>query len=616
MNIETRETQNIPLSLLAFSKSNMRSAKKIDDEFVNSIKHNGIVQALVVTKIGEKYEVVGGRRRLLALNALLKMKEIDKSYSVPCTLCSQDTAARLSIIENLHRSTPHATEYYVSINRLKEEGGSRESICNYLQLTTLKYDQIIRLANLHPRIFKAYEKDELDEKQVKAFGATNDIKKQIDIWKQSDYSNSITAYTIRTALQTGLTNNDRLVKFVGIDRYTKAGGTLTPDLFTDIVLIHDAHLVMDLATRLLSAALEKCRTEEPGWKWYKATMPGQQDTVVETKGRFYGKTRRTTGEQKSRIKLIDDELKLLIAIDEEDWTHEQAERYDELDEKHDDLLIAIQQENSYYLKKEMNHSGIVISFNTHGELYYTRGVQTSDDIAGMKKKANKPDGAGDTGSEGSDDGDDTDSPYSQALSCDIDLYLRAMTKAQLVKYPDMAIELLHYSLVVSSFESWPPMIHSLNTQITAVETTQNDYEQSTMCRVLTDARNKLDLEWLNLEEQKARIDAYISLPDKSKKALLAFVSASAFQEDLDDFIRTETALDVTEYWSPTKENYFSRIARPLLLTQVIHIVGDKAAAPYLNSTKKRLVDYISGLFDEKPNALKAVLEKWVPPLFK
>ncbi len=615
MNIDTRDTQDIPLSLLSLSKSNMRSAKGIDEAFVNSIKHNGVVQALLVTKVGEKYEVVAGRRRLHALHALVKHKSINNTFPVPCTLCSPETAARLSIVENMHRKKPHPTEYYTSINRLKEEGGQRDSICDTLQLTPLQYDKIIRLATLHPRIFSAYQKDELNEDQVKAFGATDDIKKQLAVWKQSDYSPHIQVWAIRSAMQSGLTNKDRLVKFVGMECYTNAGGTSTPDLFTDIIVIHDAHLLMDLATQQLDAALVQCQSDEPGWKWYNATLPDQEENTVEIKARFTAKTRKMTDDQKARIKLIDSEIKSIIAIDEADWTKAQAARYDELDEQHDDLLVVIQQENEYFLKKEMACSGLVISISTNGTLYYTRGIQTRDDIASTKKKNTTITDSGDDESNGVDD-EESEKNYSQALMSDINLYLRAMTKAQMVKFPDMAIELLHYSLIVDCFDSWPPMIHSLSTQHTPTETTRNDHEQSVMFNALTDARRKLDLDWLDLEVQQERIEAYISLPASSKKALLAFVSASCFENDLDDYIRTETALDVTDYWSPTKENYFSRIAKPLLLSQVTEIVGDKAVAPYRQSTKKGVADYISGLFEEKPTALKSVLEQWVPPLFR
>ena len=597
----------------------MRLSKGIDDSFVDSIRINGVVQALVVMSNGRQYEVVAGRRRLHALQKLVAKKTITGNYPVPCTLCSAEEAATLSIVENMHRTMPHPTEYYKSINKLTKAGHSKKAICDSLQLECAQYEKIIRLANIHPRIFKAYEAGKLDESQVKAFGATDDIKKQLAVWEKSDFSPNIQVWEIRRAIQTEFTNDDSVVKYVGLDAYIEAGGQYTTDLFNDLVMIHDTALVMGMAGKMLDAALIQYRSDEPDWKWYARSLPGDQTMEgLDIKGQYRAKTRKATTAQQAKIDRLEKQMALLSDIDESEWTLEQGDHYDELDEKLDEVKAAILNENEYFLKKEMRSSGVVLTIGSGGNLLFRRGLQTKRDISDVMKDVKRNNESSDNTDGGEYDSKrEADSHYSQALRNDIALYLRAMTKAQLLKYPDLAVELLNYSMIVDCLDrAFPPMVHSFRSQIIPTETSRNDYEQSVMCKVITEAYGKLDIGWLDLEVPKERIDAYISLPAKTKKALLAYVSASIFERDLDDYIRTETSLDITEYWTPTKDNYFSRISGGLLLSQVRDIVGDKEASKYIGSTKKVIVDYISGIFETKPGNLKEVIQRWVPPVFK
>ena len=75
---------------------------------------------------------------------------------------------------------------------------------------------------------------------------------------------------IRAALTEGsIAASDRLARFVGLDAYLAAGGTVTRDLFAeDGGEYLDRLLVMQLADAKLAEAAEAVRAE--GWKWVKA----------------------------------------------------------------------------------------------------------------------------------------------------------------------------------------------------------------------------------------------------------------------------------------------------------------------------------------------------------
>ena len=97
---------------------------------------------------------------------------------------------------------------------------------------------------------------------------------------------------------------DRRARFVGLDAYEAAGGSLTRDLFSDTVALHDADLLQDLFTERLNA---EAGTLAAGWKWAEVMA----DEYVSYS--------------------VTEKLARLYPV-EGDLTEEQAERYDELAE--------------------------------------------------------------------------------------------------------------------------------------------------------------------------------------------------------------------------------------------------------------------------------------------
>ena len=136
---QTREVIRVPLSTLSLSATNMRKSKTIEPDFVESIKVNGVYQALT---IDSENKVAAGRRRFNALTQLLSKNIIDEDYLVPCVRVDDDQAGLASIVENLHRQQPHPTQYYSAIVKLsKDPQYTKSDICSMLQLTGTQYDQ-------------------------------------------------------------------------------------------------------------------------------------------------------------------------------------------------------------------------------------------------------------------------------------------------------------------------------------------------------------------------------------------------------------------------------------------------------------------------------------------
>ena len=121
--------------------------KEALDELAASIKQDGILQPIMVRKMGESYEIIAGERRYQAAKSI-GLKEVP----VIVREVSDEDVFRLALIENLQRSDLSPIEEAKGYARLIEQGGltqeqlakavskSRPAIANSLRLLELPED--------------------------------------------------------------------------------------------------------------------------------------------------------------------------------------------------------------------------------------------------------------------------------------------------------------------------------------------------------------------------------------------------------------------------------------------------------------------------------------------
>ena len=114
------------------------------EDLVNSMREHGIIEPLIATREGERYQLIAGERRLRAAK-ILEMK------TVPVILRTAQEMERLelSLIENIQRHDLNAIEVAESYAKLVDDfgmtqdelsrkvGKSRSSVANSLRLLTL-----------------------------------------------------------------------------------------------------------------------------------------------------------------------------------------------------------------------------------------------------------------------------------------------------------------------------------------------------------------------------------------------------------------------------------------------------------------------------------------------
>src|ERR1051325_3318077 len=120
----------IPLHQLTEWEGNVRKSysKEGIEELAASIKAHGLQQNIVVKKDGKKFCVVAGRRRLKALQLLLKAGHIHADHAVPCRIEDADNAAEISLAENVMREDMHPADQFEAFRVLADKGKSAADI--------------------------------------------------------------------------------------------------------------------------------------------------------------------------------------------------------------------------------------------------------------------------------------------------------------------------------------------------------------------------------------------------------------------------------------------------------------------------------------------------------
>lgn len=609
---QQREIVLIPLSQLSLSPSNMRKSKQIEPDFVESIKHNGVVQALT---IDSSNKVAGGRRRFNALKKLLSKKVIDKDYPVPCVRIDDSEAQMSSIVENFHRSSPHPAEYYTAIVKLsKDPKFTKNDICMKLQIDSLQYDQYLRLAGLHPRIFKAYADDILNDKQAQAFAATDNKKLQLQIWEKSDFDPQIAIYTIKRLINGDLTSDSPLLRFITFESYKEHSGKFTHDLFSEVFAIHDRELAEKIADSKLSAALEEFKDENPGWRWYSIESVSVAPELT-VRSRLQGKYRKITADQQKTLDDLSQKIEVLEDRRYEDLTSEEEDILDELCEKYEAFEYKINSERQYFTKAQMKLAGVMISFDDRGNLVIDKGCQTREDIADEKATLKKKSENQSTDLEKTKVEEQEPSNISNALALDLQLVYRSFVKAELLKNPALATEILSYSLITDALERHPNKFNSITTHETTDETQTNEYTESKPALILEQAYKALPQEWLDNEDDSEKFKAYRALTEDEKEQLLAYVSVITITEDVDDIIALETELNPRDYWKPTYSNYLSRISKPQILEHIEELIGREHRQAKESYKKKDLATFAATIFTGGENTFESI-KQWIPRIFQ
>lgn len=276
--------QPVPLGRLVRAPENVRHTDKAADveSLADDIAAHGLLQSLIGyagdTDIdAAAIYIIGGGRRLQALQLLRERGEVDNTYEVSVLIRDQAEAIELSLSENLARRDMNPADEFAAFQELMRPGTlSPADIAKRFGFSERYVKQRLRLGALAPEILEAMREGKLTIDAAMAYAESQDHKLQVRVFtveaKKSYEPHK--PWNIRFAYQSAqMTTSDPLFRLVGEKRYEEQGGRYEDDLFGDAERygnrkVIDSAIVLSIARtvadyqkkRLLGQAQKKAAT--------------------------------------------------------------------------------------------------------------------------------------------------------------------------------------------------------------------------------------------------------------------------------------------------------------------------------------------------------------------
>ncbi|MBD3747764.1 MAG: ParB N-terminal domain-containing protein [Sphingopyxis terrae] len=211
------------------------------ENLADDIAAHGLLQSLIGyagdTDIdAQTVYIVGGGRRLQALQLLHERGVIDDHWPVSVLIRDQGEAIELSLSENLARRDMNPADEFEAFAALMSTGATNPAQLGKRFGFTERYvKQRLRLAALHPEILEAVRTDAIGVESAMAYARTDNVELQLKVFKAQSKPNTWNAHSasnVRQAYdQAQMDTDDTIFLFIDAATYEKEGGGYEEDLF-------------------------------------------------------------------------------------------------------------------------------------------------------------------------------------------------------------------------------------------------------------------------------------------------------------------------------------------------------------------------------------------------
>ena len=617
-------SRDIPFNKLVLSQSNVRRVKAgvSIEELAEDIARRGLLQSLNVRPVVDDdgnetgmFEIPAGGRRYRALELLAKKKRLAKTAPVPCIVSeagSDISAEEDSLAENVQRAPLHPLDQFRTFQTLREQGTTEEGIAARFFVSPSIVKQRLKLVTVSEKLLDTYAEDGMTLEQLMAFTVSGDHARQEQVWESIQHSWSKEPYQIRRMLtENTVCAADRRVRFVTIEAYEEAGGTVMRDLFQDDDggWIEDVPLLERLVADKLKAEAETIAEE--GWKW------------IEVAADFpYGHTHGLRQLVGTPVDLTDEERATREALrDEYDRLESQYAEADELPDEVDErlgeieaALGALEDRPKNCDPAEIGRAGVFVSIGHDGRLSVDRGHVRPEDEApaggdngvdGNVGQASGGDGQRTVISVGGepepqDDEGDVVKPLPERLVIELTAHRTLALRDALANNPHIAMTALLHKLVRDTFQhvSSPGCLEA-SVRHVFFPVQADDLKDSASAKSVDERQEAWSADLLLDDNDDALWDRIDRLDEASRMALLAHCvsfGVNALHEKANpygagptahgvqqrireaDRLARATGLDMVEIgWRPTVDNYFGRVTKPRILDAVREAKGEETA---------------------------------------
>ncbi|WP_454888837.1 ParB/RepB/Spo0J family partition protein [Sphingobium indicum] len=588
--------QYIPLNDLVPSARNVRKVKADVTGLALSLAAEGLIQNLVVSPREDgKFEVVAGERRRRAIVQLVKAGTWERDIEIPCEVRDPEAATTISYAENAQRVAMHPADAIRAFGTMAAEGHSEEAIAHRYGYDSREVRKMLALASISPKVINALAADKIDLACAQAFTLTDDHKRQERVLKRAR-----TAHEVRSLLtESKVTTGHRLFRFIGMDAYEQAGGTITGDLFSKDSegYANDAELVQ----RLVDEKLDRLTSEAEAEGWGEVIAAEQTPYESYNWHRVYAdqKVQRMTEADEAALAELQAKREARLAVLAED-----GEQDEDFEPEWDDEVAEIDAEIEKIGEVERSYSAevkagalLLIVIDHQGQTTttaYTRKAQRSVARASDGSALPRP-------------------LYDARMTEELSRMRTAALQSEVAKNQRLAFAVLLDALLpilTSAFAS--PHAVQLRAGTGIQEPTQHfDYNTREMGSPF---EGVADLIGSVPETAEARFQWVLALDDDAVARMLAACSGAlidarqgkyAEKERLQsaDRIARAANLDMREHWEGGVE-FFGAISKKAMMAALTEACGPQAAE---NCAKLRKQDLALACADRIPG------RGWLPP---
>ncbi len=598
----------VPLSRLVSRPAgrNVRKTPRMSiPELAASIQRVGLLQNLIViaSADGEHYEVVAGGRRLAALKLLAKKHRISKEWEVPCLLVADGTARTASLTENVQREAMHPADQFEAFAALVAEGRPIEDIAADFSVSPLVVQRRLKLANVSPRLLADYRAEAVTLDQLMALAITDDHTAQetafydVPTWQRNP-----------SQLRDRLTEREidafrhPLVRFVGLDTYEAAGGSIRRDLFAEGdagVYLTDAALLERLAQDKLAGIAAEVKAE--GWAWVDAT-PGVTHADLHAFQRAPRERREPTKREAQRIEKLQTKLHELAAAVDDALDAEDEEKADALQEEGEavgEQLQALEDGLQDYGATVKAAAGAIVTIDRSGDAVVHRGLLREAEAKALRTLERLRLGFGSEGEDGDDDAQPKTAAMSDKLAQRLSAHRTAALQIEVARHPHVALAALVHGMVQTVLQD----SHYGHDLPLGVRLTVKDRLEG-LAPDIPDSPAAVALRELQqvagegLPEDSAELFAVLlaKSQDELVRRLAVCVAVTVdvvtprvAQHQPGAELAQAVGLDMAAWWKPTNEGYFQHIPK----AGILQAVGQFAPAHVTRLAKLKKADIAS-----------------------
>ncbi|WP_432263469.1 ParB/RepB/Spo0J family partition protein [Cupriavidus sp. TMH.W2] len=571
------QTLEVPLNTLFISPLNVRRMDNSDiTELAALIRSQSVLQNLLVVpevdeRGGVRFGVVGGGRRMRALNHLAQRREIEEIHPVPVKIVAVETAEQASLAENSGREAMHPADEFEAFQRQRDAGIPIEDIAATFGVTPLVVRRRLRLANIAPRLLQAYRQGELKLDQLQALALTDRHDVQERVWEDAQKSAywKQSARELRDAITEGAvaTADDAAARFVGLDAYEAAGGHVVRDLFSDRGdgYVADKHLLHKLFVEKLEAVGDQVRAE--GWSWVDVRERVSQGDLYQM-GRSKPSERALTEVEQAEIAALEAQVKALDAKADALEEDDDSDAYEMVSDEIVELQVrikVIKDGTAVYSERQMKKAGVMVGLGHSGKLEIHRGLIKGAD---KPKKVDPSVTVTESGKPA----------HSESLVRKLSAHRTMAVQASLADQHRLSLDTLCHSLASTvlysgGYHGDRGIRINANSQTFNLRQHADDIEHSKAWGQMAERRARLKE---NLPENPAELFAWLQEQSlETVLEILAFCTASCVdglqhQEGTRQLAELEEAagLDMSDWWEASAGSYFKHVRKETAISVV------------------------------------------------